>query len=121
MPALTYFSCNADSIFLCTVIVFLIIIFSLLLKVIVNGEIYHAFNQCYPPAFFFGFIESARHMVYDLTNHTKSTNSSVKESFQNEIQNLGKQISNIPGILESMSTQMLNFYMAVFRERFGSF
>ena len=100
MSNLTYYSCNYDTIWIFRIVLISMIFIMLVIKVIVYGDVYSYQNLCYPPAFFFGFVDSGRHSVYDLTH----------ENFENQNEsplNLGKLVDTFPTYLKNMSNSVL--------------
>ena len=102
MSNLTYYSCNYDTIWIFRIVLISMIFIMLVIKVIVYGDVYSYQNLCYPPAFFFGFVDSAKHSVY-LTTH---------ESFENQkeylVPNLGKMLNTFPTYLTNTSQSILS-------------
>ena len=65
---LTYVSCNYDSIVTCMVVVTMMVVTIMVIKNFVYGDVFKENNFCYPPAFYFGDVESGC-MFMNAYNH----------------------------------------------------
>lgn len=128
-------SCNYDSVYMATIIGIIMFFYICFLKLIVYGDIYYAYDSCYPPTFFFGFTESGRHFVYDTiwadkekeqqdafinetTQPIKNTDSIVV--FAERLQSLGKQIFyQFPQDMQSISYSVWNKIAIFLKESMG--
>ena len=74
---LSYYNCNFDSIWTCIVIVILMISSTMIIKVFVYGDVFKVNKFCYPPAFFFGDMESGK-IFMNASKNTVNTGPSAR-------------------------------------------
>ena len=108
---MTYYSCNKDSIWVSRLVIVLTVFTILIMKVVIVGELYEKNNTCYPPAFFFGNVSSARHPFYLMTR---------KDGFENreKMVSLGKEhLSNLNNGIVDSSDNIYNYVINFVQEQ----
>lgn len=85
MKMVNYITCNIDSIIVTSIVIFIMICTIIIIKLFIDGEIYHKTHGCWPISFYFGDSDGCKRKIYkDIKTEISRTEMSNTEMSNTE-------------------------------------